>query len=150
MKLFSAFSAIILLGLVACSKPQAPVYGGLEDIRINSVTMGESALSANLKYYNPNSFAMKLKSGEMGVYVNDRFLGKTTLDTSIQVPARDSFLIPVSMKVKMKEVFSNALDILMNNEVNLRLDGYARLAKGAIGFTIPIKYEGKQSLDIHL
>ena len=93
---------------------------------------------------------MKLKYGEMNVYFNNRFLGKTILDTLTVIPARDSFLIPVSMKIDMKQVYSNALDILLNNEVNIKLDGFAKLGKGVIFFDVPIKYEGKQKIDIHL
>jgi hypothetical protein len=54
------------------------------------------------------------------------------------------------MKVDMKQVYSNALDILLNNEVNIKLDGFAKLGKGGIFFDVPIKYEGKQKIDIHL
>jgi LEA14-like dessication related protein len=141
---------ICLLLLQACSRPLAPEYYGIENFRLNTLGVGESAVSADLKYYNPNAFKMKLKYGEMSVYMNDRFLGKTVLDTLTEIPARDSFLIPVSMKVDMKQVYSNALDILLNNEVNIKLDGFAKLGKGGIFFDVPIKYEGKQKIDIHL
>ena len=138
------------LSITACSKPVAPVYGGIENFRVNSLGVGQSAVSADLKYYNPNGFNMKLKSGAVDVYMNNRFLGKTILDTSILIPARDSFLIPVSMKVDMKQVYSNALDILLSNEVNIKLDGAAKLGKGLLFFDLPIQYEGKQALDIKL
>ena len=145
-----AFLSICLLLLPGCGKPLAPEYGSLENLRVNTLGIGESAISADLKYYNPNNFAMKLKYGEMDVYLNNRFLGKTILDTLTAIPARDSFLIPVSMKVDMKQVYSNAIDILLNNEVNIKLDGFAKLGKGLIFFDVPIKYEGKQKIDIHL
>jgi LEA14-like dessication related protein len=145
-----AIGVLCSLLLAGCSKPVAPEYRGLDNLRINQLGIGESAIAADLKYYNPNNFKMKLKYGEMDVYLNDRFLGKTVLDTSTEVPARDSFSIPVSMKVDMKQIYSNALEILMNNEVNIKLDGFAKLGKGAIYFNVPIKYEGKQKLDIHL
>lgn len=139
-----------LLLAVACSKPVAPDYRGIDNFRVSSIGAGESAVSADLKYYNPNNFKLRLKSGEAGVYINNRFLGKTVLDTLIDIPARDSFLIPVSMKVDMKQFYSNALDILLNNEVSIKLDGFAKLAKGLISFDVPIKYEGRQKIDIHL
>lgn len=139
-----------LLFLYGCSRPLAPEYSGIENLRVNSLGLGESAISADLKYYNPNNFTMKLKSGEVAVYMNNRFLGKTTLDTLTAIPARDSFLIPVSMKVDMKQIYSNALDILLSNEVTIKLDGFAKLGKGAIFFDLPVKYEGKQKLDIKL
>jgi LEA14-like dessication related protein len=145
-----AFGLAALVLLLACSKPIAPDYRGIDNFRINSLGVGESAVSADLKYYNPNSFKMKLKYGETSVYLNNRFIGKTILDTLTEIPARDSFLIPVSMKVDMKQFYSNALDILLNNEVTIKLDGFAKLGKGLIFFDVPIKYEGKQKIDIHL
>jgi len=142
--------SICTLLLVACAKPVAPEYKGLDNLRINTLGIGESAISADLMYYNPNNFKMKLKYGEMNVYLNNRFLGKTILDTLTVVPAHDDFRIPVSMKVDMKQVYANALDILLNNEVNIKLDGFARLGKAGVSFNVPIKYEGKQKIDIHL
>ena len=140
----------LLLLAVSCSKPIAPDYRGIDNFKINSLGAGESAVSADLKYYNPNNFKLKLKSGEAGIYVNNRFIGKTVLDTLIEIPARDSFLIPVSMKVDMKQFYANAVDILLNNEVTIKLDGFAKLAKGLISFQVPIQYEGRQKIDIHL
>ncbi len=93
---------------------------------------------------------MKIKSGEMDVYINDRYIGKTTLDTMTVIPASENFSIPVSMKVDMKQIFSNALDLVLNKEVNIKLAGSAKLSKGAFSFRVPISYEGRQKIDIHL
>ncbi len=138
-----------LLFLASCSRPLAPEYGGIENFRVNTLGVGESAISADLKYYNPNNFALKLKYGETDVYLNNRFLGKTVLDTLTVIPARDSFFIPVSMKVDMKQVYSNALSILLSNQVQIKLNGYAKMGKGGIYFNLPINYEGTQKLDIN-
>ena len=138
---------LLLLVFNSCKQPLAPQYLGLENLRVNNLGTGESAIAADLKFFNANKFAMKLKSGEMNVYMNNRFIGKTILDTLTQVPANDSFLIPVSMKVDMKQVFSNALDILLNHEVLIKLDGIAKLGKSGIYFNVPIQYEGKQAIE---
>ena len=146
----TALLAISFFALQSCSRPLAPEYGGVEHLRVNSLGVGSSAVSADLKYYNPNNFTLKLKKGTVDVYMNNRFLGKTILDTLTAIPARDSFLIPVSMKVDMKQIYANALDILLSNEVNIRLDGFAKMGKGGFYFDLPIKYEGRQKLDISL
>lgn len=93
---------------------------------------------------------MKLKYGELNVYVNSRFIGKTLLDTLTAIPANDSFLIPVSMKVDMKQIYSNALDILLSREADIKLDGFAKLGKAGLYFNVPINYEGKQKIEIGL
>lgn len=117
---------------------------------MNTIGIGESAVSADLKYFNPNNYTLKLKYGEMNVYINNRFIGKTLLDTLTFIPARDSFLIPVSMKVDMKQIYSNALDILLSHEATIKLDGFAKLGKAGLYFNVPIQYEGKQKIDISL
>ena len=145
--------ALLCIGLFllsGCSRPIAPEYRSIENLKVNSLGVGESAISADLKYFNPNNFSLKLKYGETDVYLNNRFLGKTILDTMTVIPALDSFLIPVSMKVDMKQVYANALDILLSNEVLIKLDGFAKMGKGGIFFNLPIKYEGKQKIDINL
>jgi LEA14-like dessication related protein len=131
-------------------QPQAPQYAGLENFKVNTLGLGESVVAADLKYFNPNNFQMKLKYGEMDVYINNRFIGKTLLDTMTAIPAKDSFLIPVSMKVDMKQIYSNALDILLSHEATIKLDGFAKLGKAGLYFNVPIKYEGKQKIDISL
>ncbi len=154
MKIFAvALLSLLVAGvlvLTSCNRPLAPEYRSIENFRVNSVGVGQSAISADLKYYNPNNFTLKLKYGETDVYLNNRLLGKTILDTLTVIPARDSFLIPVSMKVDMKQIYSNALDILLSNEVTIKLDGFAKMGKGGIFFNLPIKYEGKQKIDINL
>ena len=143
------FAGGCMLLLPGCSRPIAPEYGGIENVRVNTLGIGQSAISADLKYYNPNNFALKLKYGETDVYLNNHLLGKTILDTLTMIPARDSFLIPVSMTVDMKQLYSNALDILLSNVVTIKLDGFAKMGKAGIFFNLPIKYEGTQKIDLH-
>ncbi len=151
----SHFLLIILMTgcfciLTGCNRPVAPQYGGITNFKVSAFGLGESVVSADLKYFNPNNFKMKLKYGEMNVFVNSRFIGKTLLDTMTEIPANDSFLIPVSMKVDMKKIYSNALDILLAQEANIKLDGFAKLGKAGLYFNLPISYEGKQKIDLGL
>jgi LEA14-like dessication related protein len=128
----------------------APLYAGVTNFKVGSLGLGESVVSADLKYFNPNNFKMKLKYGEMDIYVNNRFIGKTLLDTLTAIPANDSFLIPVSIKVDMKQIYSNALDILLLREAAIKLQGFAKLGKGGLYFNVPINYAGRQKIDIGL
>ena len=145
--LLVAFAAMIITG---CARPVAPEYRGLTHLRVDNPGLASSAISADLEYFNPNAYSMKIKSGEMDVYINDRYIGKTILDTMTVIPASENFSIPVSMKVDMKQIFSNALDLVLNKEVNIKLAGSAKLSKGALSFRVPISYEGRQKIDIHL
>lgn len=140
---------LLLVLFTACRQPLLPAYIGVENIRMADIRANESAVSADIKYFNPNPFPMKLKQGEVGVYINDKFVGKTILDTAIAIPARDSFLIPVSMKLDTKQVYSNALSAILSGAVKIKLEGFARVSRGLLTMKLPVQYEGEQKLDLH-
>jgi hypothetical protein len=84
-----------------------------------------------------------MKKADLDVYIDDRFVGHTLIDTLINIPKRDTFSIPVSMDVEMKKLFPNALAVLFNEEVELRIEGTAKTRKGWYILKCPVKYQGK-------
>jgi len=133
-----------------CKRPEAPLYQSIEHFRLENPGWTESVVSADVKYYNPNNYKLRFRKAELSLFVNGHFVGKSVLDSLIEIPKRDSFYIPVSMKVNMKDVFSNALEMLLSHEANIKLDGFARLGKAGIYINVPIHYEGKQRIDVSL
>jgi LEA14-like dessication related protein len=148
------YSAILtscfFLFITGCQKPLAPEYQGFENLQIGKLTVQESLISTNLKFYNPNTFGLQLKKAEMDIYVNEKLADHYVLDSTINISKLDTFYIPVSLKIDFKNIFNNALQSLLTNEVKIRLAGYAKLKKGAIGFKVPLLYEEKQKLDAFL
>jgi hypothetical protein len=49
------------------------------------------------------------------------------------------------MEVEMKKLFPNALAVLFNEEVDLRIEGTAKLGKAGIFLNVPVKYQGNIS-----
>ena len=142
---------LMIAGMLAgasCKKPEGLKYVGIENFKLHSINLEQSVVSADLIYYNPNNFRMKLKSAEMDVTVNDNFLGHSTLDTLMNIPRKDTFLLPVHLNVKMKSLITNSLEALLSNEFDVSLKGTARIGKGGIFFNFPFTYKGKQSIKI--
>ena len=142
----AALFVTVLLG--GCSRPEAPVFQSLENFRLQNPGLSESVVSADVKYYNPNDYTLRFRRAELSVFVNNHFVGKSVLDTLIEIPKRDTFYIPVSMKLNMKDVFSNALEVLLTHEAGIKLEGFARLGKSGIFINVPIHYEGRQKIDL--
>ena len=134
------------LVLSACLKPTDLQYIDFKNLRIGDLGARESSLMMDLEYYNPNNYGIQLKDGEVDVYINDRFLGRSVLDTVIQVPRKDTFLIPVKMDIDMKNIFTNMVQLIANPEVNVKLVGRTKIGKRGIFVYYPIKYEGKQKI----
>lgn len=137
---------LVILGTSGCGKPAAPVYYGFVNFGVDSVGQTESVVSAELKYYNPNNYNLQLKQGEVDVYLNEQFAGHSSLDTALIIPRRDTFYLPVKMRVNMSVITSNALSIFLNKEVDIKLQGKARIGRSGFYMNVPILYEGKQQI----
>lgn len=140
--------ALLPLVLAACAKPTGFNYMGVRNLKVMSFGLKESTVAASVEYYNPNRFPVTMKEGEVDVYVNDNFFGKSTLDSTIHVPQKDTFFIPVLLKVDMKNTGLGVLQNLLSgsDSVKVKLDGKAKIGRGGIFINFPIRYEGMQKI----
>ncbi|MDR3715339.1 MAG: LEA type 2 family protein [Puia sp.] len=145
---WQVWALVVLLGtLVGCRKPEAPEYQGFENIRLSKTSGRETLISADLKFYNPNHFNLELKRAEVDIFLNDKPAGRSSLDSSIRIPKTDTFSIPVTLQLDLQSLLSNAFQILLDKQVNIRMDGRAWLKRSGVPFSVPFHYEGKQPLD---
>jgi len=133
--------------IAGCHQPQAPEYYGFQDLRIGQANGQQATLGTTLKFYNPNPFSLTLKGAEMDVWLNGKPAGHSVLDSTVQVPKKDTFYVPVTMQLNLQGLLGNALQILMEKQVTVILDGKVHLKKGAIPFTRPFHYEGKEDIN---
>lgn len=89
---------------------------------------------------------MNLKTAEMDVYLNKRYAGHSLLDTMVHVPAKDTFFVPVSVQIDMKNVFPNALTILMSDSIDVRVEGKMKVGKAGIYINVPVRYQEKHAI----
>ena len=87
-----------------------------------------------------------MKSADLDVYLNNRFAGHSLLDTMVHVPAKDTFSVPVSVQVDMKNVFPHALAILMSDSIDVRVEGKMKVGKAGIYINVPVKYQEKHAI----
>ena len=130
----------------SCSKPKGLDYIDFKNLRVLELGSKESFVSLDIQYFNPNNFNVQMKDAAVEVYINDKHLGRSTLDTLYNIPQKDTFLLPVTMKVDMRNLFSNLLQIITNPEVKVKLEGNAKVGRGGIFFNYPIQYEGMQKI----
>ncbi len=57
----------------------------------------------------------------------------------------DTFYVPIKAVISMRDVLPNAVQILLKDSVNVKLDGTVKAGKGGIFKNVAIKYEGRQS-----
>ena len=143
------FLGIVLMTtvFVACQKPKGFDYRDIKNFRIDKLGFDNSAIAMDLVYYNPNNFGVNLKKVDCDIWVDDNYVGKFLLDTLMFIPKKAEFTLPARMKVDMRNLFKNSLNVLFANEVTLKAKGTTRVGKGGIFITVPFNYTGKHKVD---
>ncbi len=144
-------TVLLTLFLSSCVSSQLikdPEFLGMRHFGFGQLSLKQSSVTADMYYFNPNRYQLQLQRIDLDVYVENRFVGKTTFDTLIIVPARDTFSFPVDMMVDMKNLFPNVLTLLTKDEVGLRVEGKVRVGKGGIFINLPVRYSGQQAIQI--
>lgn len=139
-----AFAAIITL--TSCANPKDLVYQDVKNFRLLELSMSPK-VGMDVQFYNPNTFGMTMKDADIDLYLNGKMVGKAKLAETYNVPANDTFLLPVNLTADLQQVLPNALAILANNTIDVELKGYVKAGRGVF-VNIPINYKGKQELNV--
>ncbi len=147
-KIFPGLPLLFFLFLLSCARPQALQYNGIDRVSLGSVGTQGLQLAFDVKLYNPNPYALRLVGGNLDAYINSRFAGKAELLSSQDVPAADTFLLPISVSLDAANLLGNAVDLLTQKEVLVKLDGRVRAGKKKGGPVLPVRvrYEGRQKV----
>jgi LEA14-like dessication related protein len=137
---------LVLVVLLPADLFKEPDFIDARNFRLAAIGLKSSTVKTDLVYFNPNNFGLNLKTAELDVYLNNRYAGHSLLDTLVHVPARDTFFVPVSVQVDMKNVFPNALTILMSDSIDLRVEGKMKVGKAGIYVNVPVRYQEKHSI----
>lgn len=147
MKWFVVLTGFLFI-LGGCSKPKSPDYLGYEDFRVEKVGVKNTVLSTRVKLYNPNAYALKLKSASIDVYINNDYLGHSSVDSLITLPGKDTTFVPLQLTASAKDIISNTLKVWLNPDVKIKITGMARAGRGSLFVNVPINYEGVQRIQL--
>ncbi|RFS20568.1 hypothetical protein DVR12_18575 [Chitinophaga silvatica] len=149
MKIFKIFIAVILVAIIAasCEKNKDIQFVRVAGISMDEIGMSKSIVSMTLAYYNPNNYRLQLKDAKFDIFIDDTEVGHSMQDTTIAIPARDTFYFPVKLEINMANVMKNAMSLLGNSEVTIKAMGNCKVGKAGIFVPFPIKCETKQKLN---
>lgn len=146
MKKIVLLSVSTFILLTSCHKPLSFEYKGIKNFKLDQLGFNKSKVSMDLIYFNPNDFGVELKKVDCAIYINNSYLGKYLLDTTLRINRKSEFILPSSMEVDMKDIFKNGVAFLLNKEVLVKAVGTSKVGKSGIFFTVPINYEARQAL----
>lgn len=142
------FNFLFLLIIVGCSPPKELEYKDYKNFHLQNLGYNASRVTLDLQYYNPNNFGLQLRRTDLDIYINNNFLGHSSSDTLINILRRDTFLLPIKFDMDMKNVFKNAWNTMVGNEVTVKVTGKIKVGKANVFMSMPINYEGKHKFPL--
>lgn len=146
-----------LLGVISivaifasCAKPKDLEFVDIQNIHMVKWGLSESVVGLDVRLFNPNKQQVHLKEANAKVYVNSAYLGDTNMDTTIAVPRRDTFAVPLTLKVQTGTALTKMIESLRDSAVMVKVEGSVKMGKAGLFMTYPIRYEKLQSMaDLH-
>lgn len=137
------FLAIAIVLFSGCS-PKPLEYRNVTGFSISKIGFTSSTVNMDMIYYNPNHFSMQLKQTDLDIFIDSNYVGHTTQQTPVTIPAQSEFSIPLSVDVDMNNLFKNALAAILVKSVQVKVSGNIRAGKAHIYRNFPVHYEGIQ------
>jgi LEA14-like dessication related protein len=147
MKVWATSTLLVIL-LISCAAPKTFEYREVRNIKLDQFGFDKTSLDMELVYFNPNNFGLELKKVDADVYVDNHYLGKMNLDTSMHISKKSDFILPSKISLDLKEFYKNALNLAISNEVLVTVKGTTRVGKAGLYKTVPFTYEGRHKLSL--
>lgn len=126
--------------------PQDLAYIGVKNFSLQKMSISKPQIGMDLQFFNPNNFGISMKDADIDVFLNNNFVGKVSTEKVFSVPARDTFLLSISLEVDMKKIIPNAIQALTKKSIDYSLKGSVKAGKGMF-VKIPVNFSGQHKLD---
>lgn len=133
--------------LPSCMRYEDISFKGIENLKMGKIGMNETTMEMDLIFNNPNGMGATLNNAQGKAWIQDIHVGDFLLNQDVKIPAKSNFSVPVRMSVNVKDLIKNSLTLMLKDSVNIKVDGDAKLSKGSIMKSFPLKYNGKKSTD---
>lgn len=141
------FLAFGILMISSCAKPKGFDYLGFQNVKVLKWGVEETTIGMDVQFYNPNS-GLQLRKADVNVQINNKYVGRTVMDSLINIPKKDTFIIPMTMTMETISAVSGILQSISDTSVLVKLDGNAMVGRSGVFFNYPIKYEGNQKIKL--
>jgi LEA14-like dessication related protein len=136
----------VLLLHAACHAPKDLVYIGAGDFSIKKSEHNKTLIGAGIKVYNPNGYAMTLKSADVDLLLNGAKAGVMNTTEPVTLRPRDTSVVPVTVETDLAAVLPNVLQMLLSSDINVKLKGSLKAGRNRVYFNIPVDYDGTQDI----
>lgn len=136
----------ILFQSAGCNDVKELEYKGIENTRLQTLSLNNTSIRIDLKYFNPNKFGIDVKETNLNIYLNDKFIAVGDQPEKTQIPKKSDFIFPVTAHFDPIKVIGMAFKSLFSGKSKVGLHGTAKLGKGGVYIRVPVDIEEQVSL----
>jgi LEA14-like dessication related protein len=96
-----------------------------------------------MRINNPNTYSITLKKSDFDIYLNDKYVGKSTTSQKVKIVKKKEGVYPVILSIKGKDVLKTALGnmgSLLSGNIKLGAKGNITAKVYGIAKTVPIEF----------
>jgi LEA14-like dessication related protein len=134
------FPVILLVVFVSCNDVKQPVFENVENVKLGKMGLGETGLSADIRFNNLNSFGMRVKKVDCDVYVDSTYMGHFTNTAPVRIRPKQSFVLPFAGQAQTLLLMAQTKKGMDGIQSYIRVEGKARVGRSGIFKTVPFVY----------
>ena len=139
-----------LAALISCSAVKEPVFKKMKDLRVEEMSANLITLTATANYYNPNPVKCTLVGTDIGVFIDDKEIGRINETSAVSIKSNSDFDIPVKISFPPKKLLegnggllSTVITAFLDKQVDVKYDGSITLDFAGVKIRVPVNYEEK-------
>ncbi len=118
--------AVSLVFLQGCFEYEDVEFKGVKNVSLVERTEKILKIQVDVLVDNPNKFNIKVKKSTLDIYLNDKYVGKTTLDDKIVLKKKSEEIYAVVLNADAKSILKAAMGSLggfLKGTVDIRIKG---------------------------
>lgn len=148
-RLWILLLAMPLIFLQGCFDYEDVEFKGVKNVSLIDRTENNLKLQVDVLVDNPNKFNIKVKKSTLDIYLNDKYVGKTTLDDKIVLKKRTEAVYGVVLNADTKSIMKAAMGSLggiLKGSVDIRLKGKVKGSVYGISKSVEVDMTEKVNL----
>ncbi len=131
----------LFVSISGCKPKDDIVLRSIKEIVLEAEV--EPMLRAKAVLYNPNAMHGKLRKIELDVFVNGKKSGRIDQELKIAIPAKAEFIVPLEVKLNMKELglLDTLLGMIGGRKLKVEYRGSIRVTYKGLPIRLPVDHQ---------
>lgn len=145
-----ALITLFIISIVtACTRPEdEPQFLGIDRVNVTDMNFKEAHLTAEARFFNPNSVKIKLKEVNVEIQLEGKAIGHIDQEFDLKIAPNSEFSVPLDATFKIQDIgmINGLMSILGGKKAKVKYKGYIKASVHGFTSTVPVEYDDEVKL----